>query len=228
MTRNLSDIAAMGAVPVAAVVAAALPRGMEQAMAQRLLVAARETGAAYGCPVIGGDISVTEGPLTLSVTVLAEPAGVEPVTRGPARPGDVLWVSGELGGSGAGHHLRFEPRLGLGRALAADPASRPTAMIDLSDGLAADLPRIAAHAEVDLSRLPLRPGLAAPAWEHGIGDGEDHELLFALPPEAVLPPEVAGVRVTPIGRVVDAGEIRWLDADGLACRPAATGWEHRG
>ena len=228
VTRNLSDVAAMAAEPVAAVVAAAFPRGMDQKVAERLLAAAAETGLAYGCPVVGGDVSVTDGPLTVSVTVLAEPAGVDPVTRGPARAGDTLWVSGVLGGSGAGHHLSFEPRLALARALASDPATRPTAMIDLSDGLAMDLPRIAAHAEVDLTRLPTRPGLPEPAWERAIGDGEDHELLFALPPVVGLPAEVAGVRVTPIGSVTDAGGIRWLGSGGVAADAAGRGWEHRG
>ncbi|BAM04846.1 thiamine-phosphate kinase [Phycisphaera mikurensis] len=228
VTRNLSDVAAMAAVPVAAVLAAALPRGMDQAVAERLLAAARETGAAYGCPVIGGDVSVTDGPLVLSVTVLAEPAGVEPVTRGPAAPGEGLWVSGVLGGSAAGHHLRFEPRLALARTLAADAATRPTAMIDLSDGLAADLPRIAPHAEVDLTRLPVRPGLPAPAWERAIGDGEDHELLFTLPAAATLPPRVAGVRVTRIGTAMPGGGLRWLGPGGSPLTPSVRGWEHRG
>lgn len=230
VTRNLSDVAAMAAAPAAAVVAAALPREMDQPAAERLLAAAARTGLAHGCPVVGGDVSVTDGPLTVSVTVLAEPAGVEPVTRGPARAGDTLWVSGVLGGSGAGHHLSFEPRLGLARALAGDPRTRPTAMIDLSDGLAMDLPRIAAHAEVELPRLPVRPGLGAgePAWGRAVGDGEDHELLFALPPGGRLPPEVAGVRVTRIGSVVDAGGVRWLGPGGAAVELAGRGWEHRG
>ena len=228
VTRNLSDIAAMAAVPVAAVVAAALPRGMESDIAERLLAAARETGAAHGCPVVGGDLSVTDGPLTVGVTVLAEPAGVDPVTRGPASPGEAVWVSGVLGGSGRGRHLTFEPRLELARRLASDAGTRPTAMIDLSDGLAADLPRIAANAEVEVEAIPLADALDEPAWEHGVGDGEDHELLFTLPPGADPGPEVAGVRLTRIGRVTDRGGIRWLGAGGETLHPMLTGWEHRG
>lgn len=228
MARNLSDVAAMAAVPVAAVVSASLPRGMDQATAEGLLAAVRVTGAAHGCPVVGGDISVSDGPLTVSVTVLAEPAGVEPVTRGPAQPGEALWVSGVLGGSGAGHHLDFEPRLELARTLCADPATRPTAMMDLSDGLAADLPRLCGHAEMDVTALPLRVALPAPAWQHGIGDGEDYELLFSLPVAIELPETLVGVRLTRIGRVVERGGIRWLDNQGSELRPETAGWEHQG
>ena len=218
----------MAAVPVAAVVCATLPRAMDQAVAERLLRAAREAGAAYGCPVVGGDISVSDGPLVLSVTVLAEPAGLEPVTRGPARPGDELCVSGRLGGSGAGHHLSFEPRLGLARALASEPATRPTAMIDLSDGLAADSRGSPRTAEVPVAGLPLREGLPDPGWERALGDGEDYELLFAVPAEAPVPAVLEGVPLTRIGRVTAGGGVRWLDAAGGPLRPSTRGWEHRG
>lgn len=227
MTRNLSDVAAMAARPVAAVVAATLPRGFGQAMAERLLAAVRETGSAYGCPVVGGDVSVGDGPLTVSVTVLAEPDGVAPVTRGPAREGDRLWVSGVLGGSAAGHHLAFEPRLALARALAAEASTRPTAMIDLSDGLAADLPRIAAHARVEVAALPLRAGLGPDAWQRAATDGEDHELLFSLPAEVDLPDTVAGVRLTCIGRVLGSGGLRWESREGAEIALEARAWEHR-
>ncbi|MEX2216311.1 MAG: thiamine-phosphate kinase [Phycisphaeraceae bacterium] len=170
ITRNLSDVAAMGAVPVAAVAAGCLPRGFGEVNANALGDHMRAIARRYGCPLIGGDISIWDHPMLLSVTVLAQMLGVEPVLRTGAREGDVICVTGALGGSlvtqpddtqprdsrGAReytHHLDFEPRLGVGRRLASDAELRARCMIDLSDGLAKDLPHLCG-----LTPLPLREG----------------------------------------------------------------------
>jgi len=226
VTRNLSDVAAMAAVPVACVVSAMLPRGFDEASAKALFDAVRETGEAYGCPLIGGDTGVHDAPLVLSVTVLAEPDGVEPVTRRGARPGDRLYVTGTLGHSIAGHHLSFEPRLAVARTLADGPATRPRAMIDLSDGLAADLPRLCDHAVIDADRLPIRDGTPEPVWRHAVGDGEDYELLFAVDAGVSLPAEVAGVPITRIGRVTAEGGVCVRLPDGSIEPLTGLGWEH--
>ena len=195
VTRNLSDVAAMAAVPVAAVAAVTLPRGCDDAWTKRLFDAVRQTAAAYGCPLIGGDIAVSSGPLVITVTVWARPDGIDPVTRKGGRPGDAVWVSGALGHSlPTGHHLDFEPRLELARALAGDAVLRPRAMMDLSDGVAQDLPRLVSHAEIDSAALPVRTTSSsdgAAAWRHAVGDGEDYELLFLAGPDAVYPAQVA-------------------------------------
>ncbi len=229
ITRNLSDVAAMAAKPVGAVAAACLPRDFGEADATALFDALRATAEQYACPLIGGDISMWDGKLIVTVTIFAEPAGIEPVRRGTARPGDGLYVTGQLGHSFAsGHHLSFEPRVALARLLAGDPQTRPTAMIDLSDGLAQDLPRLTGHALIEAALLPIRERTPEPRWRHAIGDGEDYELLFALPPgsEAHLPREIDGVPITRIGRVAGDGGVRLTLPDGETPELSGLGWEH--
>ncbi|MEM8783869.1 MAG: thiamine-phosphate kinase [Planctomycetota bacterium] len=233
LTRNLSDVAAMAAVPVAAVAAAQLPGDLPSADAERLVRGLQETAEAFDCPVVGGDVAIQQSAgaaLSLTVTVLAEPAGVEPVRRRTAKVGDGVWVSGVLGGSleadGTGHHLDFTPRIALARALASDPATRPTSMMDVSDGLAMDLPRLVEHAEVSVEAVPMRAGITD--VRRALGDGEDYELLFTAGPEAPIPPELQGVRLTRIGSVASAGGVAFVDAAGAAIDVSDLGWEHRG
>jgi thiamine-monophosphate kinase len=248
LTRNLSDIAAMAAQPVAAVVAVCLPRDFGQDRATALFDALRQTAAAFDCPLVGGDISVWDGKLLLSVTVLARPwPDTEPVTRTGAQVGDAIYVTGTLGHSfPTGHHLRFEPRLELARHLVTTSGSTsggaPTAMIDLSDGIAQDLPRLVEHAEVHARILPVRHGETAPGrapWQHALGDGEDYELLFTAPPEAEIPhafgDEEDGdepVLITRIGTVTNSDGIVVVTPDGerlsmAECFPTSGGgWEH--
>lgn len=246
ITRNISDVAAMAAKPTAAVAAALLPRSLPDAEASALFDAMRDVATSLSCPLVGGDISAHGGPLVLSVTVLAEPAGIAPVRRSTARVGDAVWVTGELGGSlleddgGYVHHLDFTPRVDAARALAGDAATRPTAMIDLSDGIGIDLARVCdasgVSAEVEVERLPVRGVARAAAerrgvepWRPAVGDGEDYELLLTLP--AGVEPAVSGLKLTRVGRVVERGDaaVRWL-ADGHAVEidAADAGWEHRG
>jgi thiamine-monophosphate kinase len=245
ITRNLSDVAAMAALPVGAVVACALPRDFGQARARELSDAMRRVAGEFNCPLFGGDLTFWDHPLLISVTVLAEPAGVTPVTRGGARPGDVVFVTGQLGGSiheldGYCHHLDFTPRIDLARRLAA--LVTLNSMIDLSDGLGRDLGHIAAMsnlaAEVDADRLPLSRAArhaatldGQPAWRHALADGEDYELCFTVAVDQAdrVPSQIDGVAVTAVGRmhacepgaarVVVRADERRIPADDL-------GWEH--
>lgn len=248
ITRNLSDVAAMAAKPTAAVAAVCLPRGLGEAKATALFDAMRETAEMFGCPLIGGDISIWDGKLIISVTVMAEPwrdaddVAIAPVERRGAQPGDAIYVTGELGHSfPSGHHLDFEPRLDLAQALVTSSGgvNRPTAMIDLSDGLAQDLPRLIEHAELHARILPLRGGECAPGrepWQHALGDGEDYELLFTAPPDVRIPQgfgddEDDQVLITRIGTVTDAGGIVVVTPDGPRVpldQVDAKGWEHSG
>ncbi|XAL99991.1 thiamine-phosphate kinase [Phycisphaeraceae bacterium D3-23] len=238
--RNLSDVAAMAAKPSGMVCCAALPRSMGEHEAKRLLEAVRAAGERYGCPLVGGDTGMHDGPLTLSVTVLAEPDGIAPVTRQGAKPGDLLYVTGELGGTQIEHrgttkHLDFEPRLSIARRLAGDAATRPSAMIDLSDGLARDVRHLTAHAQIAAEDLPVAPAAHAAATQsgepenrHALGDGEDHELLFAIDPaqrDAVNALSSDALGLTCIGRVTDAGGLVVTQA-GEPIDLAGLGWEH--
>src|SRR4051812_24276558 len=140
MNRNLSDCAAMACLPAAAVVTVALPRGAGADYAKELYLGLRDAADPFGCPVVGGDTGSWDGKLVVTVTILGRSAGVAPVTRNGARPGDGIYVTGPLGGSILGRHLTFEPRVTLARQIV--PSMAPTAMIDLSDGLSRDLRHI--------------------------------------------------------------------------------------
>lgn len=249
MTRNLSDVAAMAAKPVGAVCAASLPRDFGRARANELFDHMRAVAESFDCPLFGGDVSMWDHPLLLSVTVLAEPAGIDPVLRRGARVGDVICVTGELGGSleavaGRVHHLDFEPRIALARALAENPATRPHCMLDLSDGLGRDVGHLARAAdliaEIDVTRLPL--GAAAkqraartgqPAWQHALSDGEDYELCFTIDAirAAGLPASLAGVAITKVGtmrpRRSDSEPVVLVRLpDGTMRAAGDAGWEH--
>ncbi len=248
VNRCLSDCAAMACLPAGVMVSVALPRegaGSGEAFAQELFLACRDAAGKFDCPVVGGDTAVWDGRLVIVVSALGKlPQGGRAITRGGAKVGDTLFVSGALGGSILGRHLSFEPRVALALALARAAGEGLHAMMDLSDGLAADLPRICAAsgvgAEVHGGRLPLhedawklseKDGL--PAGLHGLVDGEDYELLFAMDPEAV--PEIVGigerlgVPVTAVGTVVAAGKgLVLVDDAGRKLPWPRGGWEHGG
>lgn len=230
ISTALSDLAAMGAAPGEVYVWLGAPEGMDEAelleVGEGLAAVAAETGTT----IAGGDL--TRAPvLSLAVTVTGHaPDADDFVTRGGARPGDALVVTGELGGAAAGlllledpslegddalraRQLDPTPRFAAGRALAAAGA---TAMIDLSDGLAGDAGHIATASQallvIDADALPIAPGVAALAAASGrdplelaAAGGEDYELLAALPPAAVGPAQKAlaalGMPLTAIGRV---------------------------
>lgn len=213
VTRNLSDVAAMAARPVAILAACVLPRSMTQARAQELVDALSQTASHFGAPLIGGDtcLHVGNGPLTISVTVLAQPhEGVKPILRGGARAGDQLFVTGALGGSlakdGGGHHFTFEPRLAESHALARLLGDDLHAMMDLSDGVARDGARFAQasalQAVIIAEQLPCTPACVqahthANAWRGALGDGEDYELLFAVA-AGIHVPATIGPHNTPL------------------------------
>jgi thiamine-monophosphate kinase len=214
VTRSLSDIAAMAAVPVATLAAVVLPPVFGHDRATALFDAMRETAAAYGAPLIGGDIAVhheSHHPLVCAITVLAEPAGHPPVTRSGAKPGDVIYVTGTLGGSlnadGSGHHLTFEPRIELALELSNHLGTRLHAMLDISDGLGRDASHIAEcsgiEIQLDAARIPCRAGIN---WRRAMSDGEDYELCFAATGD--VPREINGVPITPVGEALAVGEGR--------------------
>lgn len=208
ITRNLSDVAAMAALPVGAVAAAALPRDFAKERADALFDAMRATAEQYDCPLIGGDVTIWDGPLMITVTVFADPAGIKPVLRSGAKPGDAIFVTGALGGAwredGGGAHLTFEPRIQFARTLAESLGDNLHAMIDLSDGLATDLGHIcklsAVGCEIDETTIPLRPEVNGKI-DRGLSDGEDYELCFTTTPNTNPPDEISDVAITMIGKV---------------------------
>lgn len=232
MARSVSDIAAMAATPVAALATCCLPPDYPHALelAEHLAQWARH----FGCPLVGGDIATSPGPLVLTTTVIGTlAAGVAPVLRSGARPGDVLFVTGRVGGSlASGRHLTFTPRtieaLWLRRTL----GDRLHAMIDLSDGLGLDTSRLArasgVRVDIDRARVPLHPD--AGPWDRAFRDGEDYELVFAAAPApgATLPdtcPET-GVPISVIGRVSEGAGCFTTDERGGVLDLSRSGWDH--
>ena len=183
LCRVISDLAAMGGEPHEALITLALPRTMPVAWVQRLYTGLKKAARRYGCGIAGGETSsVPDGaPVVISVAMLGSVERKCLTLRSGGRAGDLIFVTGKLGGSLAGRHLDFPPRLAEARWLVQH--ARPTAMMDLSDGLAKDLPRLADASGTGfcVERLPCQAGCTA---AQAAGDGEDYELLFTLRPRS--------------------------------------------
>jgi thiamine-monophosphate kinase len=179
LARVLSDFAAMGAVPRAAVITLGLPKDEAVVRLDGIYRGLEKMARASGLDLVGGE-TVRSEELWISVSGLGEMKGVRPVLRTGARAGHDLWVTGTLGGSYPRKQFLFEPRLAEGRWLAQQRIA--SAMMDVSDGLAADLPRLARASGVGFSlereALPLTRGARV---AQALRDGEDFELLFTAP-----------------------------------------------
>ena len=236
LARVMSDLGAIGARPVACLCSAALPDDLDEAGAHALFDGILGLADGERVSLVGGDLSRSPGGIALDVAALGFLEGRAPMLRSGAQAGDALVVTGPLGGSRAGHHLRFEPRWREGMALAGSGLVH--ACIDLSDGLARDLHHLARASQVgarlQTGALPLRP-LAAGATatvEQALHDGEDFELLFAAPPAALATlaglPALAAVTLTRIGTVVPEREgVTRVDGQGAATTLPQGGFEHR-
>ena len=227
LARAVSDIAAMGGVPKHALVTLVLPPDLEVAYVEGIYQGMRGLADEFGVSIVGGE--TTRGvQIVISVALTGE---VEPgggVLRSTAQDGDAILVTGRLGGSIRGHHFTFQPRLREARWLVRH--CKPHAMMDVSDGLGKDLPRLAAASGlafvVDPDALPCSDGCGAvQAW----GDGEDYELLFTVATEKVegLMSEWAvafpDVRLTKIGNMVPAGQGKMPDFSSTGWDPFAPG-----
>ena len=231
--RALSDLAAVGARPRWLLVGLALRRGTTRRAARDLEAGAAEAARAAGARIAGGDTKETGGAVTVSVTALGTVQGRPALPRGGARPGDRLFLTGPVGGSLLGRHLR--PRARVAEGLLLRRRGLASACIDISDGLAADLHRLCAAsgcgAVLDAGRIPVHPDArrmpgAVPALVHALRDGEDHELLFAVPPARAAAAARAGVGVE-VGRVVPASAgVSLYHTSGHLSPLSGEGWVH--
>ncbi|HVJ81598.1 MAG TPA: thiamine-phosphate kinase [Planctomycetia bacterium] len=222
MNVNLSDIAAMAGDPVAALVAVGLGPGAPADLAEGLFYGLQKAADRFGAPIIGGDTNRAPQGTVVCVTILGDAGPHGGVRRSGARPGDSLFVTGALGGSRAGKHLDFTPRLVEAKRL--HERYGMTAAIDLSDGLGGDLFHVCRESRVGAvlfaDRIPISPGLKGDPLARALGDGEDFELLFAVPRdasarlEADQPLSDLGVPVSRIGILTAEPEI-WLDSAGV-------------
>jgi thiamine-monophosphate kinase len=223
MAVNLSDVAAMAGRPVAAVVSVGLPRQGGRALAEELYLGLREVADAFDTAIVGGDTNSWNGPLVLNVTVLGEATERGAVRRSGARVGDRLLVTGPLGGSILGKHLDFTPR--VREALHLHEVADLHAMIDISDGLAADVAHLCAEsgcgAVLRAEAIPVADAAhrltdGRTPLEHALGDGEDFELVFAVTADDALrllqTQPVPGITLVEIGACVEQG--LWLEEGG--------------
>ena len=249
LRENLSDLAAMGAAPLAYLMTCCFPATIDEAWLAGFAAGLAQDQQEFAIALIGGDTTATPGPLTLSVTAFGTVATGQELRRSTARAGDLVAVSGTIGDAALGlavirgrlpsgegtdalvdrQHLP-QPRIALGQRL----VGLATACMDVSDGLAGDLGHICEAsglgAVVDAARVPLSPPAQAilardPQWMTTVlTGGEDFELLFTLPPERES--ELAGLPVTVIGRMEAGSGVRVLDERGNALDLGAGGYRH--
>lgn len=260
MAVNLSDIAAMGGEPAAAVASIAMPGDLPAQLASEIAQGLIAAASAYGAALAGGDLVGSPGPVVVDVALTGWVEEGSMLRRHGARPGDAICVTGLLGASAAGliclregltddscpelarllqAHRRPTPRLREAQAIAR--ARLATAMMDLSDGLADDLPRLCAEsgvgARIACERLPVDSASASlagrigtDALEMGLTGGEDYELLFTCPPAAVSDlagavSAATGTAVTVIGEIVERAGVCFLGPDGRAIT-SGQGFDH--
>ena len=237
---NLSDLAAMAARPLAAVVALCLPRRGGYELARQLFEGMLPLAERYDVAMAGGDTNSWDGPLAISVTALGEAVGPGPLRRDGARPGDRIVVTGSFGGSILGRHLDFEPR--VREAMRLGELCELHAGIDCSDGLAIDLGHLVEEsgcgAIVDLPSVPVaddarrlaeRLADGSTALDHALFDGEDFELILAVPPadaQRMIAEQPLDAPLAVIGEFVAERGLWQRDAAGAQNVLPARGWRH--
>jgi thiamine-monophosphate kinase len=238
---NLSDLAAMASRPIAAIVSLVLPRSDGLQIAKQLYDGMLPLAERFDVAVAGGDTNSWDGRLVISVTAIGELPARGPLTRSGAKAGDAIIVTGAFGGSILSRHLDVEPR--VREALLLHERYQLHAGIDVSDGLALDLSRLCTEsgcgAVVELDAVPIHEDarrLAAQkadgrtALEHALGDGEDFELILAVPTddaERMLSDQPLDVPLTRIGQFIAEPGLWQGDADGNRRPLEPTGYEHR-
>lgn len=232
LARCLSDIAAMGGQPTYALVTLALPRNFDPGFVEAIYAGLRRLADEYSVSIVGGETTTSPGGMLISIALLGTVAKGRALLRSGARPGDAIFVSGELGGSLDGRHLDFEPRLAEAGWL--NEHCQVHALIDLSDGLAGDLRHVlkasGCGAELLGKMIPIsraarlkarRESSAKPPLLAALTDGEDFELLFTVASdEAVRVKDgwqrrFPRVKLTCIGRITAQPGLRIRTDEGI-------------
>ncbi len=245
LRTNLSDLAAMGAVPLGYLMTTAFPRGTSDAWVAAFAAGLALDQVEFGLHVLGGDTVSTPGPMVLSLTIIGHVAPGTALRRNGARPGDLLWVSGTIGDGAqglrvlqgkapadaflAGRYRLPQPRLGLGQRL----VGVASACMDVSDGLVQDLGHLCrasgCGAVLRAADVPASPQGASAPLALRLTGGDDYELLFAAPaaaPVAALAAE-AGAAVTCIGSfTAGPAEVLLLGPNGAPLVLDKQGWSH--
>jgi thiamine-monophosphate kinase len=252
LARAVSDIAAMGGVPRCFLLSLALPETHTRSWLSKFMRGLSRAAARFGCVLAGGDTTCRQD-ILVSVTVVGEVSSGKALLRSGAKPGDVLFVSGRLGGAALGlhllrkskgrlnlqnlllrKHLYSEPRLALGHFLAEKRLA--SAMMDLSDGLSTDLPRLCAAskvgARVHAVQIPVvlpREHAAAPQnpLQLALHGGDDYELLFTVPKRKLklLPRAYQGTPLTAMGEITKDRGLLLINATGKGISLENRGWD---
>lgn len=232
LARCLSDIAAMAGTPGAALVTIGLPRNYDVKVVEQIYAGMSALAKEHGVAIVGGETTTSPERMFISIALTGFVPTGKAVLRSGAKAGDAIFVTGELGGSLAGKHLDFEPRLTEARWLAAH--FKIHAMLDLSDGLAGDLRHIlnASHVGAELlsravpitrtAKLTARETSSAkPALLAALTDGEDFELLFTVASKSAVhlldawKEKFPKLKLTCIGKITGDPGLRLRDARGL-------------
>lgn len=243
LARGLSDIAAMGGKPVACFLSLGFPSTMPQKWADEFLRGLIRLAGKFEVSLAGGDTSSAEK-ITADILVLGTVPAGKAVLRSGARPGDYIYVTGELGGATAelkrlyagkriqpkpNRHFYPNPRIEIGQLLR--EKNLATSMIDISDGLSVDLSHICEESRVsalvEANAIPAAKGATADLALHG---GDDYELLFTARPRANVPARIAGVPITRIGTILQVGPrhsvLQIRNENGRIKFLKPRGWQH--
>ena len=238
--KACSDIAAAGGTPTAVTVALNIRKGSNESLALEIFEGLREACLAFGIGLAGGDFCTSENGLSIAVSMLGECPRGKAWTRGGAKPGDALLVTGSLGASRAGKHLNFQPRVEEAHLIRALCENGVHACIDITDGLSRDLRHLCAEsscgARLDMEKIPLSADALrlsadrAGAFQRALSDGEDFELLLAVDPaqaQLLLKNWTSPTSLTRIGAILpQARGLKILNSDGTETPLLDSGYEH--
>jgi len=248
---NLSDLAAKGAEPAGYLLTLMLPGRIDVRWLRSFTKGLRADQRKYGIALLGGDLSATRGPLSVSITALGSVPKGRAVLRSGAKPGDLVFVTGTIGDSGGGlaalkakkreaaliaRYRVPEPRVAFGPAL----RGIASAAIDVSDGLLADLGHLAdvsnVHIAIDATSIPLSAalrnmwGTSEAVLVHAATAGDDYEIAFTAPPKErariLAAAKRSGTRVSEIGVVKKGRGAQLIGSDGRPLRVKNRGWQH--
>jgi thiamine-monophosphate kinase len=247
LTRGLSDIAAMGGMPIAAFLSLALPQDLPQNWVDRFVKGLLQLANEFNVSLSGGDTAQSPNGILADIVVIGSVPKGKGIRRSGARPGDRVYVTGALGGASAALKLLFSgkklpptdfprhfhpiPRIEVGRFLLEKGLA--SAMIDLSDGLSTDLGHICEEsgvgAEIHVPAIP-RASIGKPAREvelqFALNGGDDYELLFTAHPSKRLHSRITGLPITQIGHITRNKQVVLVNQDGVKSELRAKGWEH--
>ena len=245
LSRGLSDIAAMGGMPLAAFLSLALPAGLKPSWVRGFVSGLLKLAERFGVTLAGGDTAQSPHGVMADIVVLGSVPRGKAVLRSGAKPGDWIYVTGKLGGAAAtldmlrtGRKVRPQdypahfhplPRVEVGTRL----KGIASAMIDISDGLSVDLGHICEESGVGaeiLGQTIPRARIGKPGSDvelrYALHGGDDYELLFTAPPGRKVPSRIAGVAVTTIGRITRGKRMFLVDAEGRRKILEPQGWQH--